>query len=192
MKPPIFTSVALGLVVFTTGAIVKSSANAQNHIKLIKPSFHSPSVVSISKSISVAQVNSTDSLDPLEQKAYDQVNQYRTSNGLSPLSLDSRITEQARKHSQDMANGQVQFGHDGFSQRIQVIEQVIPLSAAAENAAYNQGYSDLASVAVQGWLNSPEHLTNIKGQYDMTGIGVAKSAQGAYYFTQIFIRSSQN
>jgi len=193
MKLSVFSSLALSLVIFMTGVIVKTSVNAQNPIMATKPSRQfSLDAASIPEPIYIAQANPTESLDSLEQAVYNQVNQYRTSNGLPPLTLDSRISEQARNHSQDMANGQVPFGHDGFQSRIQAIEEIIPLSAAAENAAYNQGYSDPASVAVQGWLKSPGHLTNIKGQYNLTGIGVAKNVQGAYYFTQIFINSSQN
>jgi uncharacterized protein YkwD len=41
---------------------------------------------------------------------------------------------------------------------------------------------------VQGWLNSPGHLKNIQGDFDLTGIGVVKTAQNRYYFTQLFIR----
>jgi len=41
---------------------------------------------------------------------------------------------------------------------------------------------------VQGWLKSPGHRKNIKGDFDVTGIGVSKNAQGDYYFTQIFIK----
>jgi uncharacterized protein YkwD len=142
------------------------------------------------KPIYMAQTSTNNSIDSLEQAVYSQINDYRTSHGLSSLTLDPRISQQARNHSQDMASGQVPFGHDGFAQRIQAIGQVISLNAAAENVAYNQGYSDPVTQAVQGWLNSPGHLTNIQGQYNLTGIGVAKSASGAYYFTQIFVRSS--
>jgi uncharacterized protein YkwD len=120
---------------------------------------------------------------------HNQVNQYRASHGLPPLSLDARISEQARVHSQNMAIGTVPFSHDGFTQRVQTIAKVIPYSGAAENVAYNQGYSDPATQAVQGWLRSTGHRTNIEGQYNLTGIGIAKNSQGEYYFTQIFIRS---
>jgi uncharacterized protein YkwD len=41
--------------------------------------------------------------------------------------------------------------------------------------------------AIDGWLNSPSHRQNIEGSYDATGIGIVRTAQGEYYFTQIFI-----
>jgi uncharacterized protein YkwD len=88
-----------------------------------------------------------------------------------------------------MASGAVAFSHDGFSERVQAIALVIPYSGAAENVAYNQGHSDPATKAVEGWLKSTGHLANIKGNYNRTGIGIAKNAKGEYYFTQIFILS---
>ncbi|MEH2146431.1 CAP domain-containing protein [Nostoc sp.] len=122
----------------------------------------------------------------LEQSVFNQINNYRASQGLPGLTRNSAIENQARIHSQNMANGTVPFGHTGFSERVRAIG--IPYRAAGENVAYNQGYSDPATIAVQGWLKSPGHLANIKGNYDKTGIGVASNSRGAIYFTQIFLR----
>lgn len=124
----------------------------------------------------------------LEQSIHQQINQYRQSLKLPPLSLDPRISEQARAHSQAMANGEVPFSHQGFEQRVGAIRRVIPDRAAAENVAFNQGFSNPGQQAVQGWIKSPGHRINIEGQYDLTGIGIVKNAKGEYYFTQIFIR----
>jgi uncharacterized protein YkwD len=128
-------------------------------------------------------------LTSVELSVYNQVNQYRASLGLAPLIQDETITQQARSHSQGMASGQVPFGHDGFQQRVQVISTVMPAQASAENVAYNYGYSDPATAAVNGWINSPGHQANIAGNYNKTGVGVAVSANGTYYFTQMFVLS---
>ena len=122
----------------------------------------------------------------LEQSVFNQINNYRASQRLPALTRNSAIENQARIHSQNMANGTVPFGHTGFSERVRAIG--IPYRAAGENVAYNQGYSDPATIAVQGWLKSPGHLANIKGNYEKTGIGVASNSRGAIYFTQIFLR----
>ncbi len=125
----------------------------------------------------------------LEQSVLQQINQYRASRKLAPLKLDARISAQAAAHSQAMATGKVPFSHNGFDQRVQAIARSLPYSSAAENVAYNQGYADPATQAVQGWLKSPGHLKNIQGQFNLTGISVVRNAKGEYYFTQIFIRS---
>ncbi|PSB31941.1 CAP domain-containing protein [Stenomitos frigidus ULC18] len=128
------------------------------------------------------------SLQTLEQTVLTQINQHRASRKLPPLTLNETISEQARNHSQAMASGKVPFSHNGFQQRVTTIGRTIPYSRAAENVAYNQGYSDPVSQAVQGWLQSTGHRQNIEGSFDLTGIGVAQNAKGEYYFTQIFIR----
>ena len=124
----------------------------------------------------------------LEQSVHQQINQYRQAHKLPPLTLDPRISEQARAHSQAMASGKVPFSHQGFEQRVKAISRVIPYRASAENVAFNLGYSNPVAQAVQGWIKSPGHRINIEGQYNLTGIGVVKNAKGEYYFTQIFIR----
>lgn len=125
----------------------------------------------------------------LEQAVHDQVNQYRASKGLSPLKLDARISEQARQHSQAMANKQVPFGHQGFDQRVRAIARVINYQKAGENVAYNQGYRDPVRTAVSGWIKSTGHRQNMEGAFNLTGIGIAQNSRGEIYFTQIFIRS---
>lgn len=127
-------------------------------------------------------------LNDVEQKTFEEVNNYRLSKGLQPLSLDQRIVEQARKHSQNMADKKVPFSHEGFEERVAATK--IPRTYAAENVAYNQGYSDPAARAVEGWIQSEGHRRNIVGDFDLTGIGAVKSSNGTWYFTQIFLRTS--
>jgi uncharacterized protein YkwD len=57
---------------------------------------------------------------------------------------------------------------------------------AGENVAYTKGYSDSAKQAVQSWLKNAKHRKNIRGNYRLTGIGVAKDPEGIYYLTQVF------
>lgn len=128
-------------------------------------------------------------LTNLERAIHEQVNKYRQSQNLPPLTLNSAITQQSRLHSQAMASGKVPFSHQGFEQRVNAIEKSVSYRSAGENVAYNQGYKDPATQAVQGWLKSPGHLKNIRGNFNLTGIGVAQNSKGEYYFTQIFIRN---
>ncbi|MBN3908464.1 MAG: CAP domain-containing protein [Nostoc sp. NMS1] len=167
--------VALGTIVLSSGAIATPVTN----------STFTPVSSSLSSDAFKIAASSIDTT-ALEQLVFNQINNYRTSQGLAKLTRNAAIDNQARIHSQEMASGKVPFGHTGFSQRIQAIG--ISYRAAGENVAYNQGYSDPATIAVQGWLKSPGHLANIRGSYDKTGIGVASNSRGAIYFTQIFLR----
>ncbi|MEH1936022.1 MAG: CAP domain-containing protein [Nostoc sp.] len=165
----------LSTIILSSGAIATPVTN--------------PTFTPISSNVSnnaVQIVASSVNTAGLEESVFNQINNYRGSQGLAKLTRNSAIDNQARIHSQDMANGKVPFGHTGFSERIQAIG--ISYSAAGENVAFNQGYSNPAKTAVQGWLNSPGHLANIRGNYNKTGIGVASNSAGGIYFTQIFLR----
>ena len=59
---------------------------------------------------------------------------------------------------------------------------------STENVALNDySRTRTVAVAVQGWLHSPHHLENIAGEYDHTGVGVARAADGTFYYTQLFV-----
>ena len=134
-----------------------------------------------------ATLTTTFKTNALEKSVFEKINQYRVAHNLPELTLNANITQQARIHSQNMANGKVPFSHEGFEQRVTAIP--LRYNGASENLALNQGYSNPASEAITGWLSSPGHLKNIHGHYDLTGIGVATNQQGEVYITQIFIRS---
>jgi uncharacterized protein YkwD len=130
-------------------------------------------------------------ISDLEQQAFSEINQYRINQGLPALTWNDAAAEQARAHSNDMAAGTVPFGHQGMDQRLDAIRGKLPsmrLTVLAENVALNKGYRDPAHDAVQGWIESPGHHENIVGKFTLTGVGAAVSADGTYYFTQIFLR----
>jgi uncharacterized protein YkwD len=137
--------------------------------------------------MTVGTVQSDQEIAALEQSAYELVNQYRASLNLGTLKFNPQISQQARIHSENMAKHIVEFSHDGFDGRIETLEAQIVYLSAAENVAYTMGYDDPANKAVEEWLKSDDHRQNIEGDYNLTGIGVAKNQQGEYYFTQIFI-----
>ena len=124
----------------------------------------------------------------LRERIHLGVNEYRASQGLPPLSLNAGMNYQAEIHSQNMAQEVVKFSHQGFKDRIKALESQITYRRAAENVAFNQGFQDPAETAIAGWIKSENHHLNMIGNFDLTGIGVAKNKQGEYYFTQIFIK----
>lgn len=124
----------------------------------------------------------------LEQGVYERINSYRLSKGLPTLKWDGIVAREARKHSQNLADGAVKWEtpHAGFEDRIKAIGNVI---AARENVAYEFNCRDPLTIVIDGWLNSPGHLANIQwkdGNY--TGVGVAVSPDGRSFYTQIFIK----
>ena len=144
----------------------------------------------ITSQVEQDDITNIDKINDLELLAHQKVNQYRQSKNLPLLKLDKVISQQARIHSQNMAQGKLPFSHQGFENRIKAISLEISYSSAAENVAYNQGYRDPVEKAVEGWIKSPGHHKNMIGNHSLTGIGIAKNSQGEYYFTQIFLSSS--
>jgi len=176
--PKRLRQMSLGLLFLTS---VLSSCQSSGDFSKSIPSEREPSPT-------VSSESDSGDLKTLERSVYQKINQYRQSRNLPPLAWDAKITQISRVHSEAMASGQVPVSHQGFDKRVKEIGQSLPYRGAAENVAYNQGYPDPGQQAVQGWLDSPGHLKNIEGDFDLTGIGITKNAQNEYYFTQIFIK----
>jgi uncharacterized protein YkwD len=123
----------------------------------------------------------------LERETHELVNRYRKAHGLARLALDERISEQARLHSVAMSKGAAPIGHQGFENRVRVLSKTMSFKRSAENVGFNEGFADPAVVAVRAWLESRTHRVNIEGPYELTGVGVARSSAGGFYFTQLFV-----
>ena len=114
------------------------------------------------------------------------VNDYRRSKKLPPLQTNAAIEYQARRHSMDMGTHRIPFGHQGFSFRMKYVMEKVPgVTQVGENVAYG---NLSARAVVSGWIKSPEHRTNMEGNFKYTGIGVTRNMQNQLYFTQIFAR----
>jgi len=121
----------------------------------------------------------------MEVDAHDQVNAYRASLGLPPLELDPLLGDISREHSDGMAAGVVAFGHDGFEARAEEIAEA-GAYAVGENVAFNGGFDDPVTIAVEGWIDSPPHHENIVGDFTHSGVGIAFADDDTVYFTHMF------
>ena len=123
----------------------------------------------------------------LVNAVYQQVNDFRREHGLEPLKLHPAVSAQAREHSAEMARNADGISHRGFEDRMEDIRQKLSFRAAAENVATIRGFDNPAQQVVEGWKKSAGHRKNMLGEYSLTGIGVARSKDGAYFVTQIFL-----
>jgi uncharacterized protein YkwD len=122
----------------------------------------------------------------MERDILAMVNEHRQSRKLPPLQNNPAMEYQARMHSMDMATLRVPFGHQGMSFRMKYIqEKVKGVSNVAENVAFG---SMTAKAVVAGWLKSPGHKKNIEGNYQYSGVGVARNQNNQLYFTQLFAK----
>jgi uncharacterized protein YkwD len=127
----------------------------------------------------------------VEQETFLLINQYREAHDFPALKWDDSIAKVARAHSRDMATGEVDFGHDGFRERINHLRNVMTgFAGAGENVFMSDNSEGVAKSAVAMWLQSPHHLENIRGDYNYSGLGVWQDKNGAIYFTQIFMKFS--
>ena len=132
-------------------------------------------------------------LASLERDVARFVNEHRADRRLPALKVDTAVAAIARAHSVAMAQGRVPMGHEGFSGRADQVERFLAFREIAENVAMND-YTPgrTVGVAMEGWLRSQHHLENIEGGFDVTGVGIARAHNGAFYFTQLFVASAPN
>jgi len=125
-------------------------------------------------------------LNQFELEIFNLVNIHRSEMGLNKLEWHTQTTIESQDHSQDMASFRVAFGHGGFNNRVNRIKaaESDSIYASGENVAQNS----TAKRAFNAWLTSYGHRKNIEGNFTHTGIGARQSANGSWYFTQMFIR----
>lgn len=132
------------------------------------------------------------SLDPNpEQAILVAVNRLRAEKGLSELKFSEAARETAREQSTAMAQHRYLAHRDflgrGLKERL-TSNPSLHFRAAGENIARNRGFSNPATQAVDGWVNSPGHLANmLDAKFSETGVGIAVDSEGTFYFTQIFL-----
>lgn len=121
-----------------------------------------------------------------EQKVVSLVNIERQKNGLSPLTLDSKISNVARTKSKDMASNNY-FAHQSptyGSAGDMLKKSGINWSAWGENIASGQRTPE---AVVTAWMNSEGHRANIlSSNFSKIGVGYATNSNGTPYWTQMF------
>ena len=129
-------------------------------------------------------------LHGIETQTFALVNHERASHDLPVLAWSDAVVREARGHSHEMASGDVDFGHDGFSERVDHLKlSLAGFRGAGENVLMTSDLHDVAQEAVTIWLHSPHHLRNILGDYNYSAVGVWQAKDGSLYFTQIFIKA---
>jgi len=119
----------------------------------------------------------------ISRQALDGTNRYRASHRLAPCQWHEGIARIAAEHAASMASGAAPFSHDGFNARV---SRFPPNRGAGENLALSQGAANVAETAVDGWIKSPGHEKNLRGTWNVCGIGTARASNGTFYTTQLF------
>ena len=127
-------------------------------------------------------------LRSLEVEVSKRVNEYRKSVGKPLFESNAEVAAVARRHSEEMASGRAGFGHDGLKDRAAELGRSIEMAGLAENVSKHDRKKGFVDAAIQNWLASPPHKKNLDGDYDLAGVGAARSPDGVVYVTQIFVK----
>lgn len=127
-----------------------------------------------------------------EKRILQLINDERAKTGAGSLIWESNLAMAARNHSSNMASENY-FGHKDRNGR-SLVDRLKEVnlkswSGLAENLYFCQGFDDPSTAAVAGWLKSSGHRLNLlKSSWKYSGIGMATTADGKVYVTQIFMR----
>ncbi len=193
MKSPIIQFVLLSLVFFFS---FKTDVHAQfGNSELSVNSLNNTNITRPRISSNATETSHTPeknlSVRGLEQVAFKLANEQRITQGLPPVIWDDDVARLARLHSENMANYNF-FSHAGkdgslVSDRADFMG-IRKWQAIGENIAYNQGFADPVEFAVERWMQSPKHRENLlNGRWKESGIGIAVTHDGTYYFTEVFL-----
>lgn len=123
-----------------------------------------------------------------EEHCYREINRVRQEYGLQALIWWPELSDCAREHCQNMADGKCAIGHDGFEERFERMQKIARLRLFGENVAYCYNYEDPIAIFVDGWMESEGHRENILGNFKKTGIGLVITKEGKFYITQLFAK----
>lgn len=121
-----------------------------------------------------------------EAQLVDLINQARAAEGLALLTVDTRLTEAARKHTELMVQHSAlshQFdGEAAMQQRF--ADAGLPSDREGENVDLDQN----VPAAHQALMDSPPHRHNLLGpDYNVVGVGILRSGENIYV-TEDFAR----
>lgn len=118
----------------------------------------------------------------VESELFQKVNEYRLSQGHTPLNFSAVAYDYANQHTDYMiASGEI--NHDGFSARASEISALVNARSVAENVA--KDYPN-AQKAFMGWFESESHRKTMEGEFTHTAVSVKLAPNGKLYFTQLF------
>jgi uncharacterized protein YkwD len=120
---------------------------------------------------------------------HTSVNEIRSAQGLKRLARDPVLDEVARGHAEDMATRRY-LSHDtpeGLNPPARMKRAgASGYTLAGENVGTTSRLDPNREI-VGAWMESPVHRANILAPaFNVTGIGIARAADGSFYYTQLY------
>ena len=130
--------------------------------------------------------SSTNSEHAFIKQVVDLVNAERAKEGLSPLTIDTKVQAAAQVRAKECEQ---RFSHtrpNGSSFATALKEQNVSYRSAGENIAWGQRSPE---AVMNAWMNSSGHRANIMNpNFTTIGIGYYQNANGTNYWCQLFTR----
>jgi uncharacterized protein YkwD len=133
--------------------------------------------------------------DVLARRIFDRINELRVVSGVEELAWSAPVARCAREQS--LRKDRLRFpGHTdpergSVSERLQAAG--IRWARCGENIFSERGYADPVHFAVVFWWYSSGHKENLLNrEFTHSGVGVAESADGTFFVTQIFLLPPQD
>lgn len=138
--------------------------------------------------------------EQIEEQILKKTNAIRRTKGLTDLVQNDEMDQLARLHSENMItfNFFDHVDHENKSPSDRADDLSFAWTSIAENIGKVpwfenvNGCGDTRSVdalsecVVEGWRNSPGHYSNMIGDFEELGVGIAFSKDSIAYFTQVF------
>jgi uncharacterized protein YkwD len=124
-----------------------------------------------------------------------------SSRGRQQLQRHSGLDRLAQQHSEFMLRNRGKFGtgsssnlsHYGFEDRALRAQHSMNMANVGENIATCSGrHGDASFTLVSAWQRSSGHEKNMRGQWDVTGVGVAVADDGSVFATQLFANENRS
>ncbi len=128
-------------------------------------------------------------LASLEAGLHATINGFRAQHHRVALARSAVLDRAARGHARDMAARRY-FSHD-TPEGLNPVDRIQRAGAsdftlAAENVGMTTKANPNEEIA-QGWMHSPMHRENLLAPaFNATGVGIARAADGNYYYTQVY------
>lgn len=120
------------------------------------------------------------------QQVVDLVNAERAKEGLSPLTIDTKVQAAAQVRAVECEQSFSHTRPNGSSFATALKEQNVSYMSAGENIAWGQRSPE---AVMNAWMNSEGHRANImNANYTTIGVGYYQNANGTNYWCQLFTR----
>ncbi len=124
-------------------------------------------------------------ISAIETRIHNLVNDYRVAHGLNKLVLQPLMFEEARVHSDRMANGTIAVGDDGIEDRFASIKNKI--GGTTEGWVILETQVANADSIVKAMTSDTATARVISATYTQSGVGVSYDDNGNAYVTHLFL-----